>query len=414
MKVCLSKRFVFGCLCILYFPGSVLASSSDSSSIRWFESQIQQHPEVVAAREHKNAALSIAESYGKPLYNPEFETELEREGEADNYLLGISQTIDWRDKRDTRRQLASADRTIAEQTYESVVQQKSAEALQSLIGWEAASQLAELAVNQERQLGTLLELVKQRQQAGDVSQLDAEMTILGLSQTFSSTAQALSQLKKEEAHLRELLPEWSPEAVQVPEIAQFVVTTISNKPAQIGQWLNAHPLVMVSRAEWDASKQSAVLTNKEAKADPTVGINGGQSDKENVIALTFSIPLNVRNDFSAESKAASQEVSAAEAQYYATHRKQKFAIQAAYGTLQQYQKHSDRWQKLMQGRGKRSENLLKKQWISGDLSTTEYLLALQQLTEGLTAGIELLTQFQLARIEWLLQTGQINTALQSQ
>ena len=413
MNACLSKRFVFGCLCILYLPGSALASSSESSSIRWFENQIQQHPEVVAAREHKNAALSTADAYGKPLYNPEFETELEREGEANNYLIGISQTIDWRDKRDTKRQLASADRTIAEQTYESVVQQKSAEALQALIEWKAASQLAELAVNQERQLGRLLDLVKQRQQAGDVSQLDAEMTILGLSQTFSSTAQALSQLKKEEAHLRELLPEWSPEAALVPEIAKFVDTTISNNPEKIGQWLNAHPLVMVSRAEWDASKQSALLANKAAKADPTVGINAGQSDNENVIALTFSIPLNVRNDFSAEAKAASQEVLAAEAQYYATHRKQRFAIQAAYDVLQQYQKHSDRWQRLMQGRGKRSENLLKKKWVSGDLSTTEYLLALQQLTEGLAAGIELQTQFQLARIEWLLQAGQINTALES-
>ena len=65
----------------------------------------------------------------------------------------------------------------------------------------------------------------------------------------------------------------------------------------------------------------------------------------------------------------------------------------------------------MKGRAESSGNLLEKQWRSGDMSMTEYLLALQQRTEGLNAGIELHTQFQLARIEWLLQTGQMETAL---
>ncbi len=45
------------------------------------------------------------------------------------------------------------------------------------------------------------------------------------------------------------------------------------------------------------------------------------------------------------------------------------------------------------------------------MSTTEYLLALQQRADGLVAGIELETQFQLARIDWLFQTGQLATAL---
>ena len=66
----------------------------------------------------------------------------------------------------------------------------------------------------------------------------------------------------------------------------------------------------------------------------------------------------------------------------------------------------------MAGRSERSQILLEKKWRSGDMSTTEYLLALQQLTEGLASGIELREQFQLAQIEWLFQTGKINAALQ--
>jgi len=91
-------------------------------------------------------------------------------------------------------------------------------------------------------------------------------------------------------------------------------------------------------------------------------------------------------------------------------RKQRFAIQSSTDTLITYQKNYQRWQQLMDGRGKRSGDLLQKQWQSGDVSTTEYLLALQQRAEGLNAGIELQSQFQLSQIDWLLQVGQIKAA----
>ena len=64
----------------------------------------------------------------------------------------------------------------------------------------------------------------------------------------------------------------------------------------------------------------------------------------------------------------------------------------------------------MNGRGKHSGDLLHKQWQSGDISTTEYLLALQQRAEGLNAGIELQSQYQLSQIDWLLQVGQVHQA----
>ena len=123
------------------------------------------------------------------------------------------------------------------------------------------------------------------------------------------------------------------------------------------------------------------------------------------------MPLNVRNNFTAEVRAANQEALSAEAQYRAIRRKQQFAIESSRATLGEFQQRFERLKTLMRGRGERSENLLAKQWSSGDMSTTEYLLALQQRTEGLVAGIELQTQFQLARVNWLLQSGQLNTVL---
>jgi len=120
--------------------------------------------------------------------------------------------------------------------------------------------------------------------------------------------------------------------------------------------------------------------------------------------------LNIRNNYSAQAKAANQQAIAAEANFRSVMRKQRFAIQSSTDTLITYQKNYQRWQQLMDGRGKRSGDLLQKQWQSGDVSTTEYLLALQQRAEGLNAGIELQSQFQLSQIDWLLQVGQIKAA----
>jgi len=407
MSWCLFKRFILGVLCTLYLPGVAFSAPSDSSWGIWFNNQINLHPEIVAARENMNAALSAAEGLERPLYNPELETEFEHEGDANNYLVGISQTIDWRDKRSISTQQASSSRIVAQQSFVLTVQQKIADALQALVEWQSANKQSTLALQQEVQLDTLLTLIKGRLHAGDLGQVDAELAFLSLSQTLNATAQAQAQLKQAESNLHERLPDWSVNQVQIPE-----KIWLSTQPSAISnQWLEKHPAIILAKSEWSTLQQSAELAHLDTKADPTFGINAGETDDENILSLSFSIPLNVRNNFSAEARSAKQEALSAEAQFHAIRRQQALAIESSQAIFQIYQQRVERWQSLMQGRGELIENLLEKQWRSGDLSTSEYLLSLKQRTEGLLAGIELNTQFQLARINWLLQTGQINVAL---
>jgi outer membrane protein TolC len=408
MYSCILKRFIVGCICTLYLPGILFAATSDPSWKVWLQSQIEQHPEVLAAKEKMNAVISMAEGRERPLYNPELETEYEREGEDNNYRIGVNQTIDLWDKRGARKQQARFTRTAAQQAFALALQQKKAEALQALIEWQAVSQQAELAQKQESHMDTLLNLVKDRQLAGDLGQLDAELTYFSLAQRLKETAQTQAALRKVETRLRELLPGWSPELAQIPEDF-WSANTI--KQAQADQWQDDYPAVVAAKAEWEALQQASELARREAKADPTFGINAGESGAESVLGLTFSIPLHFRNNFSSEIQAASQKAASAKAQYQAIRRKQQFAIAAAQAALQEYQQRFERWQNLIQGRGERSGQLLEKQWQSGDMSTTEYLLAMQQRTEGLIAGIELRTLFHSARVDWLLQTGQLKAAL---
>jgi len=399
-------RLFCGCLVSLLFSSGVSSANPKAVWQNWFVTQIEQHPDVIAAKERMNSAFSTAENLEQPLYNPQLETEYEREEANNNYRIGINQTVDWWDKRAVREQQAVFNRAAAKQAFQVAKQQKVTQALEAIAEWQGASQRAKLALEQEAQLGTLLDLVQRRQRSGDLGQVDAELTFLGLSQRLNETAQAQAQLNQANAQLQEIFPDWSPKWSQIPDSFWSGVQMV-----QTDQWVDQHPAVLAARGEWEILQQSAELARRETKADPTFGINAGQSTEGDVAALTFSIPLNVRNNFSATARAASQQALSAEARYRAVRRKQQANIEATYLALQAYQRQYNRWKSLMKGRGERSESLLEKQWGGGDLSTTEYLLALQQRAEGLLAGIELSTRFQLARIEWLFQSGQVNAAL---
>ncbi len=409
MSRCLFKRFVLGGLCALYLPAAVVTEvqAQDRSWQQWFQRQIQQHPDIIAAKETMNAAMSTAEGRDKPLYNPELETEFEREGSENNFRIGISQTIDWWDKRGAQQRQSVFSRARARQSYQFAVQSKIADSLKTLIEWSAASRQSNLSLQQEAQMDTLIEIISKRQHAGDLGQVDAELAYLSMSQKLSETARAQAALRQSEATLNELLPDWSQQRGSVPDN----YWPLQNEQ-DIDQWVDAHPSVKAAKADWEVIQEAAELARLETKSEPTFGLSAGQTDNDSVVELSFSIPLKVRNNFNAQARAASQEALSAEAQYRSIRRKQMAAIESSRASLGEYQKRYDRLNLLMAGRGERSKQLLDKQWQSGDLGTTEFLLALQQRADGLAAGIELQTQFELARIEWLFQTGQLSFASQ--
>ncbi|MBL4941261.1 MAG: TolC family protein [Colwellia sp.] len=410
-----SKKLNSAALCLSLSVGAIASPTAPHQSVlavnknAWLVQQINQHPDIISAQASLKAAFSSAEGQKKALYNPELSTDVAREGDFTNFTVGISQTIDLWDKRAVRSLQADASLQLAQQNFNYLVQEKTAQALQAIITWQAANKLAVIAAAQEQQLGTLLDLVAKLQKVGDLGQVDAELTFLSLSQTLNETAQAQVRLKQAQAQLAELLPDWTPKMKVFP--AQGLPLANQQNSIIMQQWLAQHPLVLAAKAQWQANKGNAQQAQLTTKADPTIGLNAGKDGGDNSIGLTFSMPLNVRNNFSAEARAANQQAIAAEANYRAVFRQQKFAIQASLDTLNTYQKSYQRWSTLMQGRGKRSENLLQKQWQSGDMSTTQYLLALQQRASGLNAGIELQSQFKLSQIDWLLQVGQINNAV---
>ena len=399
------RRALLGA-CVLFLPMFAYAETSSWSA--WLASQIQQHPEVLAAREQLLGSNASADALEQPLYNPELSTDLERNGEEDNYRVGVQQTIDWWDRRGARRQQAGFMRSTAEALYQQQVLDKTADALAALVEWHAANRAAAIAQAQQQQLNALLEQVDKRQQAGDLGSIDAELTFLSLSQQLAQVAEAEAAIQKAEIRVRELLPAWAPTRGGIPD--DFWP---SQPDLTSDQELRQYPAVASAHARWQSLKEEAEVTRRTAKAEPTFGVNAGRDGGEGVVGLTFSIPLNVRNNFSAETRAAERIALEAEARFQAIYRKQRFDWQAAQATWQRFEQQYRRWQEVVQGRVENSAELLKRQWRTGDLSTTNYLLALNQRTESLLAGIELEKQTRLALTEALQQSGHLNNATKS-
>ena len=401
-----------GAILAFSLSAAALAAPKENASDSWLIQQINKHPDILAAKETMKAVFSQAQGSKKALYNPELTTGYEREGDTNNFEIGINQKIDWWDKREAREQQANFSLTQVSKYFSSLQQVKISQALQALISYKAAKEQATIANEQEQQLTTLLEIVQQRQQTGDLGQVDAELTYLSLSQILNNTALAQVTLKKAIVRVKELLPDWTEDRKVLP--AQGIVINTDNvSPLMQQEWLNTHPAVLAAKAQWQVSKAQAQVVLLNTKAEPTFGIRAGKIAQDTLIGLDFSMPLNIRNDFSEQARAANQFANAAESTYRSVFRQQKFAIQASKATLLAYQKNYHRWVKLMQGRGKRSGYLLAKQWQSGDMSTTQYLLALQQRAAGLSAGIELKNQYRLSQIDWLLQVGQLGQTSQA-
>ena len=379
------------------FAITQVGNTQTSNDLLWLKNQVEKHPDIITAKANLESQIYQAKDLSQPLYNPTIASEYEREGNNNNYLIGVSQSFDRNNKRASNQAIANAQRMTAQLNYQLALLNKMAQALQAIIGYQAVNQQAQLLLQQEKQLEYLLDLVKKRTKSGDLGQLDAQLAYLSLSQGFGQSAVAEAELKKSQAQLSELLGNW-----QDRDLSTFALNTYQT--AQIDNLVENHPSVKAAYWQWQQAQSQAELAGKNKKNDPSFGINAGKVAQDNLLSLSFSMPLNLRRNFDSAYLAASQQVNAAESNYLAAIRKQKYAIQASRESLNAFENRYKRWQVLMHGRDKSFEDLLTKQWQLGDISTTNYLLTLQQRTQGLLAGIQLEQNYKNAIINYLTDT----------
>lgn len=376
---------------------------SKQKTISWLDAQVNKDPEVIEAKALLKASHFEAKNLTQAVYNPELEASYERNGDFNNYSIGISQTIDFWDKRATNTSLGEIGVYASEQQLLVLLDSKKADALTALAIWKSAKETAQLSIEREKQLQTLLTITEEKQAAGLLEPLDTEIVYLNLSQVFSEIANDQIELKNAELKVRELLPDWTPELADKASY-EFGLTSYEYQ----AQWVEQHPIVQLAKAQWKAQQAKAELTTIEYKSNPSFGVSAGQDSGESAVGLTFSIPLNIRNNYSDATNAAYSKSIAAEANFRSIYRKQSFEAQANYESLLISQKYYQRWKLLIQKRVEKSTKLINARWEAGDINTADYLLALNQQAEGLHSGIQLEKDFRLSEISFIWSIGQLS------
>ena len=381
------------------WPAAWAAEGDVENWLTQLQRRLADHPQMQAEYRRLLAQDWQAEALQQPLYNPELEASYDREGSNDNYLLGLSQTFDLWNRKALRGRQGDALREAASQAWKQVLLERSVQAIRALLDWELTRERWNLAREQEQQTHTLLQLVDQRLQAGDLGEVDAELAYMELSGRLQQTAQAESEMLQAEKTVQSIMPGWTVEQGGVP--GGFWPWLEARYRDDERVWLEAHPALKALQGLWQMAEREAELADRSRRPDPTMGLGVGRVDGEQALGLSFSLPLNVRNRFLAESRAAEEQALEAELRWRARWRDLRYRMQSAHARARKLDQRLAQWQALMQARLQRSARLLEAQWQSGDLSTADYLLALDKRIQALQAGLDLRRALTHAWLDWL-------------
>lgn len=382
-------------------PGNLRA---DPALIQFVRSVVEANPRVQAARAALDASGAFRDAASRPLYNPELSFDAEN-ADADTRSLGISQTLDWGGKRKARTALAESDRLVVEAEYLAARWDVTVELLDGLAQHQTGAERDVLAQSRQRLMDEFAGLAQRRFDAGDLPQVELDLARLALTDARIQKATAGAGMAEARQAVRNLTPrsaitQWPtlPDALPaLPESAQDPQSLVL-----------ALPEVLAARRQVESADATVELRRRERRPDPTLSLAGGKEDGENLVGLTLSIPLFVRNRFN-------HEVSAAMAQRSQAQQVADDVMQRAYARLvsasERYELSRsawDDWQLTGQASLTRQTEQLQKLWEAGELSTTDYLVQLTATLDVQESALDLREALWRAWFEWLWASGQVD------
>ena len=371
---------------------------------------ISNHPRTMAAQAELDSIKANLSAAEQAIYNPELELDTEKTNIRTS-TIGLSQTIDWGDQRGAKTQIAQYQLEAALARFQQERQQLSRDLLITLSDYQNQTRQAELSNQRLNLMKDFYSLARKKHAAGDINQVELDLAQLAYNETVSNNARVLAdQVNAEQALVALLGTIQGIDLSRLPDIS--IDYTEVAVPADMDTFLLTLPQMRIVRANVAASKQTINLRESESSADPTIAIRGGKEDQESLAGLTFTIPLNIRNSFTAEIDAARSDYLRSEQLAQQAYRDLKSEI---ISRTRQYQLTQRAWQQWL-ATGKvsmdRQLKLLKRLWRAGDLSTTDYLVQIKQNLDTQSAGIELQSTVWSSWLNWLQATAQIDNWLQ--
>ncbi len=378
-------------------------SAAQTEWAQWVRQQVQQLPASRAIHARQEQWLAESRGDDQPLYNPNLNLTYEDSAEVTK-TVGLSQTLDWSGKARASRDVSALRLVLAELRGQKARADLLAQSLQALIGWDAAQARLQAAREQEQQLTELAALIRRRQQAGDVGQVDASLTLLSVGRAQQSLAEAEALATGAQTRLREVMALSSP-AHPVPD---YDVTLGAAVTDSLDARLQANYDLQLAEQQLALAEQGVTLADKQRNADPSLGLYVGKEGDDNLWGVDLSLPLKFFNTDKPAYQQALADSDARRALLEKTRNDIRARLDGARDNLVQQQRRWQRWQQLTQPSLDTNGALLKRVWQQGELTTQNYLLALNQSLDTRLAGIALREAVQRAWIDWLQQSAQLD------
>ncbi len=342
----------------------------------------------------------------KPLYNPELELDYD-DSDVQEYGVGIRQTLDFSGKRKAFSAKADANYTLAKIGITQKKENILANAVHALIGYEEAKSLLALVEEQERILGSMQKIIVKRQQVGDVSQLDVDLSLLSLSENLQRIAELEIAFNRAKAELYATLA--IDDALFPVPSGKLWQSGIVKQNVNI--WLQKSPAFIAAQQTVAVTRSAVSLAKANKKSDPTIGLRAINERYQDYVAVSISFPINIRNSYSAEYRAAQERLLQAELEFTSVRREIAGDLVEKQNNYLSQLKHWLTWQSLGVSSTADSRKRIEQQWAIGDISTSEYLFVLQQQANASLAGLRLESSLEHAWVEWLLSTLEVESWL---
>lgn len=365
---------------------------------------LADHPALRQAEAELDAARATARGQARPLYNPELG--LAYDNALDNAkAVGLSQTLDLSGKRGARAGVATSEVIAAEARRAIARKALLAELLTALSDRQAAGERVRIAERRVALGEEFLALAERRNRAGDLPQ--SELLTAQLTLAEARAAESAAQLAFSEAEER--LEAVAGGAMSPPPPLAGIPS--GEGPILQDVAIAALPEIALARAEADAARAFIRVAKRNRIPDPTLGFSVGEErtpldplgrrESTTLFGISLSIPLPVRNTFSAEVDAAGAGLIAAEQGYSDLRRRVEARLAASLG---RYRTARAAWQGwTAEGAAPLEEQraLLQRLWEAGEVGAVEYIIQLNQTfaTEG--AGVDLKGRLWTTWFQWL-------------
>ncbi len=400
-KQCLLSVTAVACVVVALIATADSSNVADPALSGWINEVLSKNPELQAAQAAVDAAGGRLRAADQPLFNPELEFDYENSA-VETTTGGISQSIDWSDKRGARTAVADSEKVAAKAELRSKRQVLATDLLRTLADWHTADAVERVSKKQTTLMSRFSSLAERRRKAGDLGQVELDLAHLAAADAAFQQANASENLIRARQAVIALTGSdgagWPMFSDSLPEL--------DPQQLDVDRLLADLPSQQAALARVAAGRASVQLSIREKRPDPTIGFRAGKEDSETLTGITLSVPLFVRNTFSAEVDVANADLIQSEREAANLRQQAHADIIAAAQVYRSARLAWKTWEASGAPRLSQRTDLLDRLWQAGELNTTDYLVQLKQALDTEVGATEQRGRMWRAWADWLAASGQ--------